>query len=349
MMNNISLKSIKYESIKSIMTVISESDSISRADIAAQTGLSLVTVGKIADALLSMSIICQVKSVKAQAGRRAGLISINADMFSVIFDISSYDFKMSVLDLRLRLKDRITYTYRSDLSYIDNLNVFFAESKALVSRKHDMSNCFGIGVAVPGPYNDTSDTVNSRKIPEIRSVNIKKALSAYFPPELVIVDSFVNAAAKSNISHVDSYNTKNILYWYIGNSVCGAYTVSGKLILGKDNHTCDLGSIIQFGDLTLEDKIKLCKSQEECVDAMTGIVYNLLMVLNPHTVIMEFDTPFSCDSVLPLIKESLMKKYRLKKESMPEFIKASYRYRSSHRGLTLRLREIWLDHLVFDN
>ena len=60
-MNNISLKSIKYESIKAIINSISEADRISRAEISEKTDLSLVTVGKIADALLERNVVTQIK------------------------------------------------------------------------------------------------------------------------------------------------------------------------------------------------------------------------------------------------------------------------------------------------
>ncbi|MBE6599562.1 MAG: hypothetical protein E7638_08985 [Ruminococcaceae bacterium] len=53
-MKNISLQSIKWESVRSIFSIIAERDTVSRAEIAEGTGLSLVTVGKAADALLGM-------------------------------------------------------------------------------------------------------------------------------------------------------------------------------------------------------------------------------------------------------------------------------------------------------
>ena len=108
-MNNITLKSIKCESIKSIFASIADADKISRAEISAKTDLSLVTVGKVADALLDMNIVCQVKEIKPQAGRRAGLLGVNPDKFAVILDITSYDFRVSVLDLRLHQIEKYVY------------------------------------------------------------------------------------------------------------------------------------------------------------------------------------------------------------------------------------------------
>ena len=134
-MNNITLKSIKCESIKSIFASIADAEKISRADISAKTELSLVTVGKVADALLDMNIVCQVKEVKPQAGRRAGLLGVNPDKFAVILDITSYDFRVAVLDLRLHMVEKYVFNNKHDISYEEGLNAFFADTAAYIGRK----------------------------------------------------------------------------------------------------------------------------------------------------------------------------------------------------------------------
>ena len=129
-MNNISLRSIKYESIKAIFTSIADSEKISRAEISEKTGLSLVTIGKIADALLDLDIISQVKEVRPQAGRRAGMLSVNENKFALILDFTSYEFRYAVLDLRLSMTEKSQYQYRNELTFEENLGCFLAETKA---------------------------------------------------------------------------------------------------------------------------------------------------------------------------------------------------------------------------
>ncbi|MBE6561467.1 MAG: hypothetical protein E7662_10120, partial [Ruminococcaceae bacterium] len=109
-MENISLRSIKWESIKSIFYSIAFSDKISRADISAQTGLSLMTVGKVADALLDMHVIVQNKESRNSAGRRAGMLSVAADHYAVILDLTNRDFRMTVINIRLEVLEKFHYT-----------------------------------------------------------------------------------------------------------------------------------------------------------------------------------------------------------------------------------------------
>ena len=66
---------------------------------------------------------------------------------------------------------------------------------------------------------------------------------------------------------MDNFAKKNIVYWYVGSHyICGVCLVNGALILGRDGHACDFGSVIQLTGLTLEDKINLCLERERLVN-----------------------------------------------------------------------------------
>ena len=158
-MNNINLQSIKHESIRGIFQTITEADKISRAEIAGKTGLSLVTVGKIADALLDMDILTQEKEIRPQAGRRAGILRVNPALYAVILDLTSADFRYTVMNLRLQPIETGTYHCHSDLPYSENVSAFLRETALDTAKKYGEDCCFGLGIAVPGPYHGSTDTV----------------------------------------------------------------------------------------------------------------------------------------------------------------------------------------------
>ena len=349
-MNNITLKSIKCESIKSIFSSIADSDKISRAEISAKTDLSLVTVGKVADALLDMNIVCQVKEVKPQAGRRAGLLGVNPDKYAVILDITSYDFRVSVLDLRLHQVEKYIYNNKQGASYEENLKGFFSDAADYIDRKYSFENCFGIGVSCPGPYNENLDSVHTPRIPELRNLKLKEILLRYFKNIPLLIDSHINAAARSNILHVENHDEKNIVYWYIGTrNVCGAFMVKGEITLGRDHMACEFGKMVDRSGLTLEDRVSLSSSPEDFAAALAPPMYTIIKVLNPHTFIIECDIPHTYDEILPLLKARLMREFRYPESEFPEFYKACCKFRNSHRGLTMGLRDMWIDKLVFGN
>ena len=87
-MKEIHLSTIKKESVDHIFRVIAENEQVSRAAIAQATSLSLMTVGKVVDALLEHDVIVQTKESKNAAGRKAGLVRLNAEKFCVILDLT---------------------------------------------------------------------------------------------------------------------------------------------------------------------------------------------------------------------------------------------------------------------
>ena len=349
-MNNITLKSIKCESIKSIFASIADAEKISRADISAKTELSLVTVGKVADALLDMNIVCQVKEVKPQAGRRAGLLGVNPDKFAVILDITSYDFRVAVLDLRLHMVEKYVFNNKHDISYEEGLNAFFADTAAYIGRKYSFDNCFGIGVSCPGPYNEGTDSVHTTRTPELCELKLKEILRRYFKNIPLLIDSHINAAARSNVLQVKDYEEKNIVYWYIGTrNVCGAFMVGGDIILGRAHMACEFGKMVDRSGLTLEDRVSLSHEPQDYAAALAQPMYTIIKVLNPHTFIIECDIPHSYDDILPLLKARLTREFKYNESEFPEFYKACCKFRNSHRGLTMGLRDMWIDKLVFGN
>lgn len=350
MNNNISLKSIKYESIKAIFTSIADAEKISRATISGLTDLSLVTVGKIADALLEMNIISQVKEIRPQAGRRAGLLSVNEDKFTVIFDLTSRDFHYAVLNLRLCLIERAMYTHNPDLTYEENLRNFLSETSAALQKKYNFVNCYGIGVSVPGAYNSQTDKICTRRIPELRDLSLRDLINTYFHGTPVLIDSHINASAKSNVRRVEDYDAKNIIYYYVSpRFVCGVYMVNGELILGRENHACDFGFLVDSTGTSFEERLSQCTTEEEYIAILSRSIYNIIRAFNPHEIIIECDLPIQRDDLAECIRSDILSHYRITEDDLPSMRRARCKFRNSHRGLAIGLREMWLESLVFAN
>ena len=350
MNNNISLKSIKYESIKAIFTSIADAEKISRAAISGLTDLSLVTVGKIADALLEMNVISQIKEIRPQAGRRAGLLSVNENKFTVIFDLTSRDFHYTVLNLRLCLIERSMYTYAKELPYEENLNRFFSAISGELRQKYDFSDCYGIGVSVPGAYNAQTGRICTRRIPELRTLSLSEMIGKYFPGTPVLIDSHINASAKSNVRRVEDYNEKNIIYYYVSpRFVCGVYIVNGELILGRENHACDFGYLVDSTGVSCEERLSQCTTEDEYLAILSRSVYNIIRAFNPHEIIIECDLPIQRDDLAECVRSIILQNYRINESDLPSMRRARCKFRNSHRGLAIGLREMWLESIVFAN
>lgn len=357
-MENISLKSIKWESIKSIFHAIASADQISRADISRQTGLSLMTVGKVADALLDMHIIVQAKECKASAGRRAGLLSLSPEHYAVILDLTSRDFIMTVISMRLHIVEKYHYAYNGDFYFDENLTLFLKEVSLYISHHLKPENCIGFGVSLPGSYIPETDRCAGIRLPELGNIPIAASVSILSPPRLCIEGCF-NAAATSNIARIPNYREKSILYCFVGeNNVGGTVVHHGEILRGSHNAAGNFGHMIIQRGRTLESAILAANSPAENAFELAKAIRNMIMVIDPDTIILEcelyrnYNVPegeCSGEEFVQLTRQVLVEKFEISPEALPDFISGGCKFRHSHRGLTMKLREQWLYEQIFDH
>jgi hypothetical protein len=211
-----------------------------------------------------------------------------------------------------------------------------------------MNNCIGIGVSVPGIYDSENDSAHSPRIPEIVVLPIRAFFEKYFSDITVYTESSSNAAGRANILSINGYDSKDIIYWHISEeNVCGAHFINGELIGGRGGFACDFGRMILDIDLTLEERMALCKSERDCANLMSPVLYNMIRVLSPHAFIMEYDMHFPTECLNNIIFDDLIQRYKLPKNHIPSFHPATCKFKNSYYGLALELREIWLRKKVF--
>lgn len=346
-MENINLRSIKRESIKAIFNSIAGAEKISRADISAQTGLSLMTVGKVVDALLGLDIVCQSKEIKSVAGRKAGLININNEHFCVIIDLTSTDFAMIVIDIHLGVVDKMKYTYNNDLYYEENLYIFLKNINIYLGRRMDMNQCIGIGISLPGPYNPEKDIMLSSRIPELLNIKPKEMVSSILKHDEIFIESSVNVAALSNITRIPDHQSMNILYWFMGeDNIGGAVVVNGEILHGAHQGAGDFGHMIVSKGKTLEEAIKETRNSEEASYELSKAICNVMKIIDPNVIILENELYSNTEEFLEKIRTTLTRDFKIAPQNLPEFITGGCKFRHSHRGLSLKLREKWLDKII---
>ncbi len=349
-MQNISLKSIKWESIKAIFNAISSAEKISRANISAETGLSLMTVGKVADALLGMHVVSQAKASASTAGRRAGMLSINDSRYAVILDLTGPNFHMSVINIRLDIIEKCPYPYNDDFRFDENLSLFFKSVQKYLSLHNTDGECIGIGVSVPGAYSHELDRVLGERFPALSAVPLKKMLGAFFPDMPIYIEAGYNAAAMSNISRMQNHREQVILYWFIGeNNICGTVVKGGEVLRGAHNAAGNFGQMMIGRGRTLESAIKTSNSPEENASLLARAIYNVLMTVDPDQIIIECELYKSRGEFVDLVRQCLLSHYPSTAETLPYLSNSTCKFRHAHRGLTIKLREMWLYGLVFND
>jgi len=348
MNNAMNLKTIKWESVKSIFNAIAGKEQVSRAQVSAETNLSLVTVGKVADALLNMNIITQEKQIRGSAGRRAGLLSINTEKFVLILDLSCPVFRFSVLNLGLGLIEKNRYSCQRDRFLDENIQQFFKDTSLHMNRAYNMDNCFGIGISLPGPYNPETDTTDTNVSGEFRNIHIRAMAEKYFPGYPILLDACANVAALSNISAVPDHSHKSILYWFIGEeNTTGSLMVNGSFIRGSTMQPCSFGSMVLPGGGTLDNALHRCQTLEELVSVISYPLHTVIQLIAPHAIILECEgMKHERERAVAMIRQSLHEKYGYRLDLLPDILVTHCIFRHSHRGLAIRLREMWIDQVV---
>ncbi len=352
-MDPISLKSIKWESIKSIFQVVAARETVSRAEISKETGLSLMTVGKVADALLAMDVITQEKERKNSAGRRAGLLSIQTDNFAMILDLTSRNFIMTVINMRLQIVEKHFYTYKEDYYYSENLTFFLKEIRLLLQTTYDSTRCIGVGVSVPGVYDPESDRVLSARVAELSELPIGEFVRNALEVPNIHIEASYHAAARSQISRVEDYKDKLILYWFINeNNIYGTIVNCGRIVQGAHHKAGDFGNMVVAPKQTLEDTIRSTKTPEENAFELAKAIRNVMRVIDPDLIILECElyksSKESQEHFMELVRKILTEDFNLPGDTLPQLLGGSCKFRHSHRGLTMQLRENWLSDIVLN-
>ena len=141
-MEKYSLGSIKRDSIRRVFACIKNKELISRLEISQQTGLSLMTVGKIADALAEKDVIIQQKGTTGSVGRKASYISLNKDNFALVLDIAEKTPSITIVNIC----GEILYFGKFDTYGDTSLKGFFESVKTYVDMNYLLDPCMGIGV-----------------------------------------------------------------------------------------------------------------------------------------------------------------------------------------------------------
>ena len=349
-MENISLKSIKLESIRGIFRSISSSERVSRATIAEQTGLSLMTVGKVADALLSMNVLVQDKETKTTAGRRAGLLSVNPANFAAVLDLTSPRFTLTIINMCLDVEQKYRYSYREEFNLRDNLKIFLKEARLFIERNYLPANCIGCGVSVPGPYFPDTDRVRCCRMPELSEIPLAALINEAMNPPLLFIEASYNAAAISNIASISDAREKVILYWFIGDDdICGTLINRGEIVRGAHNAAGNFGQMIVARGITLDAAIKPEKTREENAYELAKAIHNVIHVVDPDQIIIECEM-YKNNPIefVDMTRRKLTENFSHAPETMPGLMSGTCKFRHSHRGLTLHLREMWLYDLIMN-
>ena len=248
------LTQIRNNNILAIFNEIVHTDGILRSEISERTGISLMTVGKIMDMLLTRNIVYEQEYSAPHAGRKPAQAFLNAhEWWICVFSITDR-VKFNLLNLDLK----VTFSGESlpvgtdwELCFQDAISQV---KDHIAAKRLDETHLIGVGVSAPAPYNAAKDRVACPKRPNLEKLKIGKLLQENFNTALMI-DEDVKLAAVAALNTYPEYASQDLLYLYVGIGVGGVLLQKGEIYRGADNYAGDIGQFLFPDGTTVEDRL----------------------------------------------------------------------------------------------
>ena len=227
---------------------------VSRIEIANQTGLHKMTVTNCVKKLLEAGLVCEVRQGEAAVGRPPILLELSerAGVFIGI-EINIISCKLLVADMQGRiLEKKISGSMiRTPELFVQKTAIFYhACLKKYGDKKYGV---VGIGIALPGNYDDRGGTVEY--ISNMQNWNgfpLQAAFAAKLPGVPVMIQNAGRAGAKGEIAYGRSDPDEQLAY------IHGARGLALSLYSHDGVHVGERGFQARFGHMIIDVDGRQC-------------------------------------------------------------------------------------------
>jgi hypothetical protein len=148
--------SFRRENLLSCFAALCQAKTLTRAELACATELSIMTTGKIADAMIEGGILNEEKHPCTGAGRRPGSLRFsNRDSF-LILKVSSRRFTAHVITPSMSCKEICIYDYNDIFPFDDNLLIFL---NAVRRGYHTTTDSVSYLAVITAPQQDNRQSI----------------------------------------------------------------------------------------------------------------------------------------------------------------------------------------------
>lgn len=150
-------ETMKKETMLAVYRAVADASCSTRAEIAGETGLSTVTVGKAAEALVDSGLLHFKVSKKRGVGRRAEMLAVDRGDAIMVMDVSAYGMFVTVFNMFYEVIGTRDLWNIPDCNYHDDLMLLVRKAYNFVATLP--CKCRFACLVVPGHYDRASDRV----------------------------------------------------------------------------------------------------------------------------------------------------------------------------------------------
>jgi predicted NBD/HSP70 family sugar kinase len=247
----ISASQMRIINQSAVLELLRRESPISRSDIGRKLDISLPTVMRIIDDLISRDLVTELDETEWSGGRRKQLLQFNQkDNLVIGLDLGG----MSLYGALADIGGNILAEKKHSL-----LDVADSESKSigiLIQTIHEFldlakqqgKNVLGIGIGAPGITRREDGVVAWAPSMNWRELPLKQRIQEEFPELTILVDNDANLAALGEQWFGAGNNHQNIFFLSLGGGTGGAIIWDGMLYRGAHAAAGEIGSFLPGTD-----------------------------------------------------------------------------------------------------
>ena len=309
-----------------------------KAKLSKLLGLSLPTINKCVDELLEKEIVKVFEGeveVKG-SGKKPIFYEINSDHVSYI---AAY-FKGTVLTVReYNLLGKVKNEKVKKLKEDSDEKILISVLDKMIKESKNKENIEAISIGIAGIMEENGSINNVYTLKNFNGIFLKEVLEERYDIP-IIIENDANLVTFGLVDKIE-FNTRDLVYIYLGTGIGTGTVINGKLHKGKSNFSGEIGELPVSTDKTLEDDYKEIIKRKDMEKFEKLIIFILMInisILNPEIIVLSSDILKIEKNLLKRIIKKISERFG--EENMPEIILDSNDIENGMKGaLKLALQE----------
>jgi glucokinase-like ROK family protein len=267
------LVSLREHNRLRVISTLRSRGAVSRAAIARETGLSRTTVSSLVGDLQAAGLVVEVEGADGRdadgrrAGRPATLLRLDGSAGAVLgLDFDKRDIRVAVCDLSHQVLAEAKRDLDVSAAATEAMDLAAEMTEEVLEESGVPRDAvLGVGMGVPGPFDQSAGTVGSATIlPGWVDIDVSEAMSSRIGLP-VSVDNDANLAALGELTFGAAVGAQEVFYIKLGEGIGGGLIVGGRI------HHGARGTAGEIGHVAVESTGPVCRcGNRGCLETFAG-------------------------------------------------------------------------------
>lgn len=225
--------------------------SLSRADLAKNTGLSPTTITTLIDEMIKNDLVIKIGEGKSSGGRKPILLDLNPKHGYILSGwIFGESISIALLDIKYNIIDKIEKKIISPTNenLISEIKSIIEE--IMIANEIIVNKIIGLMLGISGIINQEKGTIKYSALLDLKNYSIREPLSKHFPfPIHIENDTNLAALSEKEFGHK---NLNNYIYLMIAPNIGSGIIIDNKIYRGR------FGQAGEFGHLIIKKDGPIC-------------------------------------------------------------------------------------------